>query len=70
MNDLFRSRKIYLRFLYIYEEYMVLTKLFHAHTYACMHLFGVIFLHPLPSSMFVSFTVDSMIRGNHVYKDV
>ena len=35
-----------------------------------MHLFGVIFLRPLPSSMFISFTVNSMIRGNHVYKDI
>ena len=35
-------------------------------------MFGVIlvFLRPLPSSMSISFTVDSMIRGNHVYKDI
>ena len=50
---------------YIYE-YMVWTKLFRAR----VHLFGVIFLRPLPSLMFVLFTVDSMIRGNHVYKDI
>ena len=35
-----------------------------------MHLFGVIFLRPLPSLVFVSFTVNSMIRGNHVYKGI
>ena len=50
---------------YIYE-YMVWTKLFRA----CVHFFGVIFLRRLPSLMFVLFTVDSMIRGNHVYKDI
>ena len=37
---------------------MVWTKLFRA----LVHLFGAIFLHPLPSSMFVSFAVDSMIE--------
>ena len=42
---------------YIYE-YMVWTKLFRAR----VHLFGAIFLRPLPSSMFVSFAVDSMIE--------
>ena len=42
---------------YIYE-YMVWTKLFHAR----VHLFGAIFLRSLPSSMFVSFAVDSMIE--------
>ena len=34
-----------------------------------VHMFGVIFLCPLLSSMSISFTVDSMIQGNHVYKD-
>ena len=37
---------------------MVWTKLFRAR----VHLFGAIFLRPLPSSMFVSFAVDSMIE--------
>ena len=35
-----------------------------------MHLFGVIFLCPLPSLMFVLFIVDSMIQGNYEYKDI
>ena len=37
---------------------MVWTKLFCAR----VHLFGAIFLRSLPSSMFVSFAVDSMIE--------
>ena len=45
---------------------MVWTKAFRAR----VHLFGAIFLRPLPLSMFVSFAVDSMIQGNHVYKDI
>ena len=39
---------------------MVWTKLFHV----CVHLFGAIFL---PLLMFVSFAVDSMIRGNRIF---
>ena len=46
--------------------YLQYTKLFRTR----VHLFDVIFLRPLPSLMFVSFTVDSMIRRNHVYKDI
>ena len=53
------------RSFYIYE-YMVCIELIRA----CVHVWcdRRLLLHPLLSSMSVSFTVDSMVQGNHIYK--
>ena len=50
---------------YIYE-YVLYIELFRAR----VHVFGRLLLHPLLLSMSVSFTVDSVVRGNHIYKAI
>ena len=64
-NELFRLQKKCTRSLYLWIRgvYWIVS-----HTCACVWCDRRLLLHPLLLSMSVSFTVDSMIWGNHIYK--